>query len=61
MSFCFAPYKKAAVPAKKIKTGAQKCVIQRVKNSTPDVCSKSVGSDSQAPNENNLVYDLRPW
>jgi hypothetical protein len=34
----------ALVPARKTKTGAQKCVIHRVKNSATDVCERSVGS-----------------
>src|SRR5947207_2885106 len=34
----------APVPARKMNTGAQKCVIQRVRNSAPDVFVKSVGS-----------------
>jgi hypothetical protein len=33
------------VPARKKKTGAQKCVIQRVKNRTTDVLVRSVGSN----------------
>ena len=34
----------APAPARKVKTGAQKCVTQRVRNSAAVVCDRSVGS-----------------
>ena len=39
----FEPRRKADVPARKRNTGAQKCVIQRVKNSSGVVEARSVG------------------
>src|SRR5215210_7946377 len=36
----------APVPARKPNTGAQKCVIQRVRNNAKPVCVRSVGSNS---------------
>src|SRR5437867_13333886 len=40
-----APYRNAPVPARKKNTGAQKCVIQRVKKRAPQVCVTSSGSN----------------
>ena len=45
----FDPYKNADVPVRKTKTGAQKCVIQRVKNSRGVVVPRFVGSAYQVP------------
>ena len=45
----FAPYRKADVPASKTNTGAQKCVIQRVKNSSGVVSARVVGSEYHVP------------
>lgn len=43
------PYKNADVPARKTNTGAQKCVIQRVKKSNGVVVARFVGSAYQVP------------
>src|SRR5215216_4086212 len=45
----FIPYKKEDVPARKTNTGAQKCVIQRVKKSRGVVVERFVGSTYQIP------------
>ena len=45
----FAAYKKAEIPARKMNTGAQKCVIQRVKKSQGVVAARSVGEEYQVP------------
>src|SRR6185503_1052913 len=45
----FDPYRNAEVPVRKTKTGAQKCVIQRVKNSRGVVVERFVGSEYQVP------------
>jgi len=43
------PYKKEDDPAKNTNTGAQKCVMNRVKNNMGVVVSKSVGSVKKEP------------
>ncbi len=43
------PYRKAEVPDKKTKTGAQKCVTKRVKNIKGVVVSISLGSTKNEP------------
>jgi hypothetical protein len=47
--FFLLPYKKAEVPARNTNTGAQKCVIHRVKNRNGVVVSKLVGSANIYP------------
>ena len=51
------PYKKAEIPARKRKAGAQKCVIQRVKKSSGVVVAKSVGDEYQVP----YAKYIRTW
>ena len=42
-------HRNAPIPAVNMKTGAQKCVIQRVKKRTGVVCERSVGENDIAP------------
>src|SRR4051812_36369881 len=44
----FVPFKKAEAPARKVKMGAQKWVIHRVKNNGTSVLVRSVGSYKKA-------------
>jgi hypothetical protein len=50
----FLAYRKALVPARKTKTGAQKCVIHLVKKKATEVWAGSTGLKAEAP-INNLT------